>query len=248
MLRTAKKCPIVAVALKLAGAKENETKLTFNVMRAADELGAGLSSVKKLLRYLTWDTTLASGQSEIGKSGIEVEFFGLSFCLQTKTKAANEFLDAVTDLLHRRVIAQENKEIAQLRLCFNTMQQFSYSNVGNCKDVTDTDKSTRLKATITRYFRETQAIKDVEEDTPALSAEDDGELRSTIRQFLHVHANDLESKVTGRAIARIFHGIDSPRYPARSWGPARRFWRCKLHLDFNAIRKIATEELIGTVR
>ena len=49
---------------------------------------------------------------------------------------------------------------------------------------------------------------------------------------------------TGRALARIFHGIDSPCFPATVWGRNRRFWRQYIDVDFNDLRKFITDEII----
>ena len=56
---------------------------------------------------------------------------------------------------------------------------------------------------------------------------------------------ELSLLFPGRAIARVFHGIGSPCFPAEVWGKVRRFWRSHLHTDFNLVRKLATEALIG---
>ena len=50
---------------------------------------------------------------------------------------------------------------------------------------------------------------------------------------------------TGRAVARIFHGIQSPNFPAKQWGRVFRFWRKHLDVDFNFLVKIATEEIVS---
>ena len=34
-----------------------------------------------------------------------------------------------------------------------------------------------------------------------------------------------ENSWSGRAVARIFHGIQSPNFPAKQWGRVFRFWR-----------------------
>lgn len=52
-----------------------------------------------------------------------------------------------------------------------------------------------------------------------------------------------DNNFTARAIARIFHGIQSPNYPAVIWGRCK-YWRAHLKSDFNAICKIATQEII----
>lgn len=64
--------------------------------------------------------------------------------------------------------------------------------------------------------------------------------RSQIRDIIFTN-ND--QNFTGRAIARIFHGIGSPCYPSEVWGKVRKFWRCLLHVDFNLLVKLANEEL-----
>ena len=69
------------------------------------------------------------------------------------------------------------------------------------------------------------------------------QLIGDIRQFYNLYGQ--EHSLSGRAIARIFHGIASPCYPATTWGRVRRFWRSHLNVDFNQLMKIATKELIG---
>jgi len=53
-----------------------------------------------------------------------------------------------------------------------------------------------------------------------------------------------DTKFTGRAIARIFHGIQSPNYPALIWNRCR-FWRIHIAADFNTICKIADREILA---
>lgn len=67
-------------------------------------------------------------------------------------------------------------------------------------------------------------------------------MRSDVRAFVQIHGG--EHPLTGRAIARVFHGIASPCFPAETWGRARRFWRAHLDTDFNQLIKTATSELV----
>jgi len=53
-----------------------------------------------------------------------------------------------------------------------------------------------------------------------------------------------DTKFTGRAVARIFHGIQSPNYPALIWSKCR-FWRVHIAANFNVICKIATREILA---
>lgn len=52
-----------------------------------------------------------------------------------------------------------------------------------------------------------------------------------------------ENKFTGRAIARIFHGVQSPVYPALIWSRCS-FWRGHQTTDFNRIVSLANSEIV----
>ena len=52
-----------------------------------------------------------------------------------------------------------------------------------------------------------------------------------------------DTSFTGRAVARIFHGIGSPCFPAHVWG-RYRFWRAHLKSNFNLICKVAAKEIL----
>ena len=62
-----------------------------------------------------------------------------------------------------------------------------------------------------------------------------------IRTMLNLHHDVV---FNGRALARIFHGIDSPCYPATVWGRDRRFWRRYLDVPFHELCKFITAEII----
>jgi ATP-dependent DNA helicase Q4 len=47
---------------------------------------------------------------------------------------------------------------------------------------------------------------------------------------------------SGRVIARIFHGISSPQYPAIDWS-RNYMWRRYAGVDFNVIRIAAQREI-----
>jgi len=52
-----------------------------------------------------------------------------------------------------------------------------------------------------------------------------------------------DTSFTGRAVARIFHGIASPCFPAHVWGRCC-FWRVHLKSNFNLICKVAAKEIL----
>lgn len=67
-------------------------------------------------------------------------------------------------------------------------------------------------------------------------------LVADIRKFLSVYEGEF--KVNGQVIARIFHGIPTPKFPSEIWGRNRNFWRSHLEFDYDRIVKVATEQLL----
>lgn len=52
-----------------------------------------------------------------------------------------------------------------------------------------------------------------------------------------------ENNFTGRSLARIFHGVSSPVFPAVIWGRCK-YWRGHIKTDFNRIVALANAEII----
>ena len=73
--------------------------------------------------------------------------------------------------------------------------------------------------------------------------DNEDQVRADIRQFIGLYGS--EHTLSGRVIARVLHGIPSPCFPAEVWGRARRFWRAQLHVDFNVVRRLATQEMVN---
>uniref|UniRef100_A0A8C0FIK1 DNA 3'-5' helicase n=1 Tax=Bubo bubo TaxID=30461 RepID=A0A8C0FIK1_BUBBB len=77
---------------------------------------------------------------------------------------------------------------------------------------------------------------------PVLLQDWESRIRADIRHFLTVRQDE---KFSGRAVARIFHGISSPCFPAQVYGRDRRFWRKYLPFDFHRLARLATEEILA---
>lgn len=52
-----------------------------------------------------------------------------------------------------------------------------------------------------------------------------------------------ENSFSGRNIAKIFHGIASPNYPAQMWYRCK-FWRVHSKIDFNRIVRLANNVIV----
>lgn len=68
----------------------------------------------------------------------------------------------------------------------------------------------------------------------------DGEIISDIRTMITRYP---ENNFTGRTLARIFHGVQSPNFPAVIWGRCK-FWRAHTKIDFNHIVALANGEIV----
>uniref|UniRef100_A0A665TRD5 DNA 3'-5' helicase n=1 Tax=Echeneis naucrates TaxID=173247 RepID=A0A665TRD5_ECHNA len=240
-------CPPVAVVLarrRMAGERvENYDQLEFDVVEVADTMGWQLPLVKRGLRQLQWSTDRAGG-----RSGVHVEFSSLSFYFRSYGDFSDEEMDEVCQFLHNRVQDQEHTQLYQLTTCFKSFKSVAFQSVLSCVDELDVSRSLQLKGLLSEYFDKRrdrgQALRpvDIEELekykvklTRCLASAD-------IRSFL---ANRSDEKFSGRAVARILHGIGSPCYPAQTYGRDRRFWRKYIKFDFNQLIRLATQEIIA---
>jgi len=105
-------------------------------------------------------------------------------------------------------------------------------------------------------------VKEGERPMDVLSKNQINYLRSDIKVFLNRHGSQvlilakmhilaslhltsaLGQTTTGRQLARIFHGLPSPRFPATEW-EASPFWRRHREVDFNYLIAIANEEIVA---
>lgn len=74
-----------------------------------------------------------------------------------------------------------------------------------------------------------------------MKVENEGQVVCDIRNLI---VSYRDNNFTGRAVARILHGIQSPNYPAYAWGKCR-FWRAHLSSNFNALCQIAVREILA---
>lgn len=62
-----------------------------------------------------------------------------------------------------------------------------------------------------------------------------------IRNLLNMYP---ENNFSGRNVAKIFHGISSPNFPALMWYRCR-YWRSFSTVDFNQIIQLANSVMVG---
>lgn len=244
-------CPPVAVALaweRLSGIDHTHANsVEFNVVDVADSMGWEVNPVKRALRNLQWNSSSSGGFRGTGRSGVLAEFSSLSFHFRSYGDLTDEELEAVCDFLHHKVSSREATALRQLKSCYRVFQSVTYRSSAGCAERVNLERSAQLKAHILEYFEGRNPLSDEEQDndeeelSKAKAADWLAQLSCDVRHFLSIHQDE---RFSGRALARIFHGIGSPRYPAQVYGRDRRFWRKYLHLDFNKVMQICKEEII----
>ncbi|XP_072631783.1 ATP-dependent DNA helicase Q4 [Canis lupus baileyi] len=245
----ARRCPLLAVCLAQQPADTTDggsSSVEFDVFNLADSLGWKLGRVRQALRQLQWDPKPRTGAH--GGTGVQVEFGELAFCVHSPGDLTAHERDQICDFLYGHIQAREQEALARLRRTFQAFLSVAFPSCGPCLEQPDEERSTRLKALLSGYFEEE------EEEGPGGSEDEQGlepgqekiqDWEDQVRQDVHrLLSSWPDQQFSGRAVARIFHGIGSPRYPAQVYGRDRRFWRRFLHLSFQALMRIATEEIL----
>ncbi|XP_049526785.1 ATP-dependent DNA helicase Q4 isoform X3 [Dermacentor silvarum] len=214
--------------------------LSFPVVDVAARMGWNSKLVKSDLKRLEYDNTMLHATGHSRKTGVIVEFSDLAFHLNVSASLTEEDCDHLLDYLYERVQKQEKMDIARLRKVHEAFQSASCEESAECAEAASIEKSNSLKKLVEDYFDERLDLEEDEEEpaqTPCLSS-----LRQEIRNLVMQHR---DHSFNGRAVARIFHGIGSPCFPAQVWGRVHRFWRSFLDVDFNTIVNIANKELLS---
>ncbi|KAM6102878.1 LOW QUALITY PROTEIN: ATP-dependent DNA helicase Q4 [Theristicus caerulescens] len=247
----ARSSPAVAAVLareRLAGRDRGHAgSLEFDVVSLSDSMGWEVPLVKRALRQLQWDPRLRQDGGGEGKSGVLVEFGALSFHFRAYGDLSDRELDAACDFLHRRVVAREKTALGHLRACFRAFRSVAFQTCDPHPADEEEERSARLKALLSDYFEKEPAERGCEEEEEEEDLGDadlrESQIRADIRQFLAIRQDE---KFSGRAVARIFHGIGSPCFPAQIYGRDRRFWRKHLRFDFHRLARLATEEILAS--
>ncbi|XP_030002338.1 ATP-dependent DNA helicase Q4 isoform X1 [Sphaeramia orbicularis] len=239
-------CPPIAVVLarrRMAGERvESCNQLEFDVVEVADTMGWQLPLVKRGLRQLQWSTDRGGGCS-----GVLVEFSDPSFYFRSYGDLSDDEMDRVCQFLHNRVQEQEKTQLFQLTACFKAFKSVAYQRVSSCVDDLEESRSLELKNLLLEYFEKrrdqnhTFTPVDIEELDKYKLLDWENQIRADIRSFLSYRSDE---KFSGRAVARIFHGIGSPCFPAQVYGKDRRYWRKYIRFDFNQLIRLATQEII----
>ncbi|XP_017914246.1 PREDICTED: ATP-dependent DNA helicase Q4 [Capra hircus] len=242
----ARRCPPLALCLaqQHPDTKGGCSSVELDLVKLADSMGWKLGPVRRALLQLQWEPEPETGVPQ--GTGVLVEFREMAFHLYSPGDLTAQERDQICNFLHSRVQAREQQALAHLHHTFRAFHSVAFPSCGPCLEQPDWERSSRLKALLSHYFEESEQPGGLEtEDDPELGQDRlqdwEDQIRRDIRQLL---SSWPEQRFSGRAVARVFHGIGSPCYPAQVFGRDRRFWRKYLHLSFPALMHLATQELL----
>ncbi|XP_001944049.2 ATP-dependent DNA helicase Q4 [Acyrthosiphon pisum] len=241
--KLSKTCPPLAVAYALKGSSEKPSnQLEFSIFKVASAIGWDSGIVKKELKNLEWSNT----NGKFHKSGVAVEFSNLGFRVLAPGNMDAEQLDSTLCNLCSISQQQETKSLSELQNCFDTFMRSSTSTSIECCDEINIELCEKLKNSVREYFTVdnlSMLIQKPHEEI-VLNETDETRIASDVNRIFN---NYIDCKLTARAIARIFHGVESPNFPAYVWGRSP-FWRIHIKTNFNAVSKIAQKQIISNLK
>ncbi|XP_011866489.1 PREDICTED: ATP-dependent DNA helicase Q4 [Vollenhovia emeryi] len=228
----------IALDMKNGISHENSNIIEFPIIDVASAIGWDSGVVKSHLKSLEWKTGV---DGRMKRSAISVKYDKLGLRVKAPGDLTDIELDEALDALIARTQSQESSSLQQLELLSSALNKVSVSSVKDCLTLDDiTKRSEELKDTIREYFQSDSPL-----NNPDISSQNkvtnEQEIAADVRSLIIRYR---DTKFTGRAIARVFHGIQSPNYPALIWNRCR-FWRIHIAADFNTICKIAVREILA---
>uniref|UniRef100_A0A1A9UKS1 ATP-dependent DNA helicase Q4 n=1 Tax=Glossina austeni TaxID=7395 RepID=A0A1A9UKS1_GLOAU len=241
----AKKCPPLAMAIaweiKDGRFKEDSNIIEFSIIDIAAAIGWNSGVVKYQLKNLEW--TQVNGLPK--RSPITVTFNDLGFRLMAPGDFTTAEIDEALDTLYNRTVKQEKTQLIQLQYVCQGLSSVAYETFKSCFiEQFSGDRCHQLRAIIRNYFKNDYP-KDLKLEIEASFSSNDSnstdeDIINDVNALLSMYP---ENNFSGRNIARIFHGIPSPNYPAVMWYRCK-YWRVHPKADFNRIVQLANTVIV----
>ncbi|KAH8266125.1 hypothetical protein KR038_004713 [Drosophila bunnanda] len=235
----AKECPPLAMAIALQirdkTFKEDANIIEFSVTDIAAGIGWNSGVVKYQLKDLEW--VKINGFPK--RSPITVSFYDLGFRIKVPGDFTELEIDDALDTLYTRSVKQERTQLIQLQYVAHGLAAVAYNSCSQCC-IADfpRDRGEQLKAIVRNYFLNDYP-QDLELEVEPSNVSDDC-ITDDVHSLINMYPDNTFS---GRNIARIFHGIPSPNYPAVIWGRCK-YWRAHVKVDFNRVLQLANMVII----
>lgn len=212
------------------------SSLQFSITELANYLRCDSSYIKQQLKNCEW----LQENGKYKKTGIMVEFKEMCFRVRAPGNLSTDELDEILDTLYASVTSQETISSMQLKNAFRVFNKVSYDNVETYLKTKSAEQSDQLKQTINSYFVQDELSTSIEKKNNSSKLSNEETVIDNIRRLIVAYR---DVSFTGRIIARIFHGIESPNFQAITWARSP-FWRLHLNEDFNLLCGTATKQLV----
>ncbi|NXA64320.1 RECQ4 helicase, partial [Mohoua ochrocephala] len=264
----------VFLARERSAGRDPSGSVEFDVVSLSDSMGWESPLVKRDLRRLQWNSQKGGGKSGILVEFLELSFHFRAYgdLDSQELDSVCEFLHGRVVSREKAALRQlrscfrafqsvafpschpkppENEELERSSRLKELIQEYFQRDQPASDEEEDEDEEeknlgmTQVSEFIPGFgMRMRRRSKGMRIPTFSLRQLKDweGQIRADIRNFLSAHPDEAFS---GRAIARIFHGIGSPRFPAWIYGRDRRFWRRHLPVEFRELSRLATEEILA---
>lgn len=183
-------------------------------------------------------TFFSTVNNQSKRSLLNVQFANLGFRLLAPGNLTDSQLDEALDSIFSRVTKQEKTALLQLYALHEALISVVEPTYTNCIKEAISDKEKQLKSCVRHYFNSSNPLERLPEIKQRPVNEE--QIQNDTRALVCMYKDNV---FTGRAVARIFHGIQSPNYKAVVWGRCK-FWRVHIADDFNTICRIATREIL----
>eukprot|EP01119_Soliformovum_irregulare_P019047 TRINITY_DN5960_c0_g2_i1.p1 TRINITY_DN5960_c0_g2~~TRINITY_DN5960_c0_g2_i1.p1 ORF type:complete len:1043 (-),score=334.12 TRINITY_DN5960_c0_g2_i1:40-2859(-) len=213
------------VAWILAHAKKSHASYVVDLLEASKALDMDIPLIQKELYRL---------QNDLHE--ISYELIGKSQYIEIRSRPDMD--DVLADMM-KRLDDLERVKLMQINSIWKVMNAVAYldSSYIDMEDETKMDEMHRL---IHEYF--TGDLDDAEMEWISLGnqkAVNEGVLRGDILSLIR----NCPALDTGRKIARIFHGVSSPTFPATEWC-RNSFWNRHRDVSFHLLIKMATQMIV----
>lgn len=209
-------------------------------MKVADFMEKEVHSVCSKLHQLQKDKIIES-----------IEFSDKAFRIQIRGDFTAEDQYSACDYLCSEMKEQEERQLEKLHLIHAALSSESPNSPFDGVASMNVQAAVRpnLRGLIKQYFSNEGLDRAYLEKhkipvlplTEEITPEEEERVKGLIQSIREDYKKD---EFTGRSIARIFHGIESPHYPAKLWYD-KTYWRLCIdhdkYVDFNTLCEIATK-------
>jgi len=234
----AERSPLVAMLLKYAKVQAASAAYQCPLVQAASELGLSAHAAHAELH----------GLHEAGVLRLDMRDPAFYVRLRAVPEAAEQ--RAMVALLHRKMQQIVELQCRKLDAVAALLWQLSGAAGFGAADGADGPLPASVAATLERYMDDSTGEEAWE--PPVKRGADPERLRGDLVDFVRTQLKPKElggagrTKLSGRAVARVFHRLASPAFRWADWKD-NRYWGKHADVDFEVVRRMA-DEVLETVR